>query len=255
MPIINMVYKKPKEKQRATQWPAPDGFHVPLKDEWVALCWILTSIFSMAQNATTMGTYLKMPMAGRRDNSFGDVYLVNSAGSYWSSTTSDANNAYNLNFNSSSIKPQDKLYRTYGLSVRCFKNSPVIPTSSWATLYQGTWNAWVFWNSTDWLISVSGDGQTWITIADKNLWATTVYNQWDTVSDVNCGNFFQRGNNYWFSHSWNITTSSTRVDASNYWPWNYYSSSTFITRMSSPYDWSSVQNDNLRWWVDGNVPV
>ena len=123
-----------------------------------------------------------------------------------------------------------------------------MPTSSWTILYQGSWNAWVFYNSTDWLISVSGDGTTWYTIQDKNLGATTVYNQWDTLTDANCGYYYQWGNNYGFPHSWSVTTSSTKVDASNYWPWNYYSSNTFITVSASPYDWSSVQNDNL--WGD-----
>lgn len=81
---------------------------------------------------------------------------------------------------------------------------------------------------------------------DKNLWATTVYNSGDTLSQANCGNFYQRWNNYGFPWTWNVTTSSTQVDASSYWPWNYYESDIFITLIG---DWSSVQNDNLRWGV------
>ena len=58
---------------------------------------------------------------------------------------------------------------------------------------------------------------------------------------------YQRWNNYWFPSTWTISnTSSTQVDASTYWPWNYYSSGTFITWNQ---DWSSVQNDDLRWWT------
>lgn len=82
---------------------------------------------------------------------------------------------------------------------------------------------------------------------DKNLWATTVFNQWDTVSDANCGYFYQWWNNYGFPHSWTVITSSTQVDASNYWPWNYYLDSTFIIWNWG--DWSTIQNDNLWWWV------
>ena len=106
-----------------------------------------------------------------------------------------------------------------------------------------TW-AWVFYNSILWIISISADWATWLTIADKNIWATTVYNNWDALSESNCGWYFQRWNNYMFPFTWTVTTSPTQVDASNYGPWNYYSSSTFI-----PWDmdWSSVQNDNL-WW-------
>ena len=232
----------------AMQWPAPSGFHVPSKDEWVALCWILTSTFWLTANATTIGTYLKMPMAWYRYYNNADVNNVGSNGRYWSSTPRYADYAYDLRFYSSGIDHQDFNLRSYGFSVRCFKNSPTIPTSSWTTLYDGSSvasGAWVFYNATDGLISVSGDGQTWYTIQDKNLGATAVFNQWDTVNDANSGYFYQWGNNYWFAHSWTVTTSSTQVNASTYWPWNYYSSSTFITRSSTPYDWSNVQNNNL----------
>lgn len=237
------------------QWPAPSGFHIPTKDEWVAVCEILTTTFWLPSNSTTMGTYLKMPMAGWRYRNNAIIQDLGSYGYYWSSTPYNANYAYNLYFYSSRIFPQYSYYYSYGFSVRCFKNSPVIPTSSWITLYDGSGiatGAWVFYNATEGIISVSGDGTTWYTIQDKNLWATTVFNQWDAVNDANCGYFYQWGNNYWFAHSWTVTTSSTQVDASNYWPWNYYNSSTFITVRNN---WSSVRNDNLRWWVTGVKPM
>jgi len=106
--------------------------------------------------------------------------------------------------------------------------------------------AWIYHNSDLWLISLSSDGINWITIADKNLWATTVYNSGDTLSESNCGKFYQRWNNYWFSWSWTISSTTTKVNASNYWPWNYYSWSSFI-KVSYWWDWSTSQNDNLRW--------
>ena len=233
------------------QWPCPSGYHVPTKDEWQAVYDILITTFSMAANDTTMRTYLKMPMAGSRFYSTASINSVGNIGYYWSSTPYSANMSYSLYFHSSIISHSNS-YRSYGYSIRCFKNIPVIPTSSWTTLYDwssiASW-AWVFYNASLWLISVSGDGVTWYTIQDKNLWATTVYNQWDIVSDANSWYFYQWGNNYWFAHSWTVTNSSTQVDASWYGPWNYYSSSTFIIRTSSPYDWSSVRNDDLWWWV------
>lgn len=67
------------------------------------------------------------------------------------------------------------------------------------------------------------------------------------MSEANCWKYYQWGNNYGFPWTWSVTTSSTQVDASSYWPWNYYSSSTFIA--VSVWDWSSVRNDNLWWWV------
>lgn len=237
------------------QWPAPSGFHVPSSAEWVALCWILTTTFSMARNATTMGTYLKMPVAWLRSYNVGDANNVGSYGYYWSSSPYTNDNSRGLFFSSYTIRASDSIIISIAAFIRCFKDSSVIPTSSWTKLYD--WSsvatgAWVFHNAADWLISISGDWQTWYTIQDKNLWATTVFNQWDTLTDANCGNVFQRWNNYafpWTLSSDSITTSSTQVDASTYWPWNYYSSSTYITRLSSPHNWSSVQNDNLWWWV------
>lgn len=241
------VYIWRRDDYSAMRGPYPEGFHIPSKDEWVALCGILTSTFGMASNATTMWTYLKMPMAGFRFNwtTIGDV---GSYGYYWSATPSSSN-SYRLLFDSSSLSPQSGYRRVDGFSLRWFKDKSVAPDSSWTTLYD--WSsvaagAWVFYSSTLWLISVSGDWRTWYTIQDKNLWATTVYNQWNTLTDANCGKFYQRGNNYGFSHSWTVTSSTTQVDASNYWPGNYYSSSTFI---SVDGDWSSVRNDDLRWWA------
>lgn len=232
----------------ATQWPSPDGFHVPLSSEWSALCGILISTFWLANNATTMGTYLKMPLSWMRGTN-SSVSLVGSEGYYWASNVNGSNYANRIYFYSWRIYPQNSGSVAYWHSIRCFKNSPTIPTSSWTTLYQGSWSAWIFWNSTDGLISVSGDGTTWYTIQDKNLWATTVFNQWNTVNDANSWYFFQWWNNYWFPHSWTVTTSSTKVDVTWYWPWNYYSSSTWIT--TNPRN--STDNWNLRWWVDGNV--
>jgi hypothetical protein len=107
-------------------------------------------------------------------------------------------------------------------------------------------SAWIFHNATLWLISLSSDGSNWLTIADKNLWATTVYNSGDTLSEANCGKFYQWGNNYWFPFTWPTTTSSTQVNAQNYWPWNYYSSSTYIYGLMGN-GWDSSNNSNLRW--------
>lgn len=229
----------------AMQWPAPTGYHVPSKDEWVALCGILTSTFSLANTGATMKTYLLMPFAGYRIYSSAGVNTQGSYGTYWSSTRYNSNDAYRLYFDSTALGPQGAGRRASGFSVRCFKDSPVVPDSSWTTLYDGstvaTW-AWIFHNSSLWLISISGDWTTWYTIQDKNLGATST----DITSTDSYGYYYQWWNNYWFPTTWSVTTSSTKVDASGYWPGNYYSSGTFIIGSS---DWSSVQNDNLWWWV------
>jgi hypothetical protein len=240
----------------ATQWPAPDGFHVPLTTEWQAVYDVWTALGGWSSDWTNFWITLKLPFAGYRINSSAGVGNQGTYGFYWSSSRSNADSASSLVFRSAALYPQYGYYRAFGFSVRCFKNSPAIPTSNWTKLYWTSIESWwIFWSSTDWLISLSSDWNTWVTIADKNLWATTVWNSWDTLSETNCGKYYQWGNNYGFPFTWSVTTSGTQVDASNYWPWNYYSSSTFITRSSSPYRWDTTDNWNLWWWEDGNVPV
>lgn len=96
---------------------------------------------------------------------------------------------------------------------------------------------WIYRNQTKWLISLSSDGSSWITMADKNLWATTVYNNGDALSQANCGKFYQWGNNYWFIYWTPDNTSDTRVDASIYSWQNPYSSNVFIKQQW----WNSAQ--------------
>ena len=230
------------------QWPCPDGFHVPLSSEWQAVYNIWTALGGWSSDWTNFGIALKLPFAGYRYYSSAGVNDQGSNGYYWSSSRSSTNRAYYLSFDSTALIPQNSSVRAYGFSVRCFKNSSVIPTSSWTKLYWTSIESWwIFWNSTAWLISLSGDWQSWITIMDKNLWATTVWNSWDTLSEANCGKYYQWWNNYGFPRTWDITNqSTTQVDASTYWPWNYYSSDTFI---KYSWRWDTTDNWNLWWWV------
>ena len=97
----------------------------------------------------------------------------------------------------------------------------------------------------------------WITILDRNLWATATW-AWIDESRESFWYYYQWWNNYWFPSDPNtqISTTGTQVNASAYWPntdnW-YYSSDTFIKWNN---DWSIVRNDNLWWWSgdskDGN---
>lgn len=114
-----------------------------------------------------------------------------------------------------------------------------------------TYDAGIYHNATLWLISISADWANWVTIADKNYWATTVYNSWDTVSAANAGNFFQWWNNYPFPYSWatNIVTSQT--SAATYSWQNPYSSSTF--RNVNWYHRDSSENKDLRWDVTNTL--
>jgi len=232
------------------QWPAPDGFHVPLTTEWQ---WLKTMMDWLG--VTTWNNWrinLHIPFAGYRLYSNANLDGQGSYGVYWSSSPygSDlSDSARSLYLDSGNVVADDYLSRAYGLSVRCFKDSFEVPTSSWTVINWTLWSAWIFWNQSEWLISITSDWTTWYTIQDKNLWATAVYNNRDGLTQANMWNMYQRWNNYWFQSTWRVSkTSSTQVNAGSYWPWNYYESSTFIIG-SNTWWWDYSNNDNLRWWV------
>ena len=248
----------------ATQWPCPDGFHIPQSSERTNIFNAWESIWAWNLSGDTNAknrkiiNYLKLPTHWARSGSDGSASTSQANGYYASPIWYDSSNCYVLRIprdtNSLDVSSTNRF--TNGTNIRPFRNEPVVPNSSWTVLYQWTWTAGIYHSSTLWLISISSNWTTRYTIADKNLGATTTFDAWDaTQTAENCGGQFQWGNNYMFPFSWTVTTSTARVDATNYWPWNYYSDSTFRRRTSSPYSWDTSGNKNLRWWEDGNVPV
>jgi hypothetical protein len=239
----------------AMRWPCPEGFHVPLQTEFETLNTILEWLWYTTTNdkSTAMVTYLKMPMAWNLYWSSGNKLWVGDNWQYWSAKkeSSSDGHAYALYFSWNSFSKQLSKYTSSGASIRPFRDEPVTPDNTWTIEYQWTWNAGIYSNATLWLISISSDGTNWITILNKNLWATTVYNNWDTLTESNCWKYYQRWNNYWFPFTWPVTISTTQVDVTDYWPWNYYSSDTFICWNQSNQNWFNVINRdrNLRWWV------
>lgn len=223
------------------QWPCLDGFHIPLQSE----CSTLKTIFTWWWLSwTNIINYLKIPNLWYRS---AYNWAVNSwLAWFWTSSSWWSYYWYVCEFNANWMRPTDTDSRTSWHPIRPFKNTAVIPDSSWTVIYQWVWSSWIYHNSTMWLISISSDWTTWYTISDKNLWATEVWSSW-TPTASNWWWYYQRWNNYMFPFSWGVTTSSTKVNTSTYWPWNYYSSSTFITWQNA--DRSSPSNDNLRWWV------
>lgn len=240
----------------AMQWPCSTWYHIPSQWEWQALynAWITMSAWTSSWT-TEWRTYLKMPTTWIRGYNDGAAWQQTNRWRYWTVTPYQTEDAYCISFSWTVFNFALNTHRANAVMIRPFKDTPAIPDITWTTLYDWSWTAawaWIFYNSWLWLISISADWETWITIADKNLWATVVYDYWDTLDATNVWTYFQRWNNNWFAYTWAITTSSTQVDASSYWPWNYYSSSTFITWNN---DWSSVQNDNLWWYVTWPTPI
>ena len=230
------------------QWPCPDWFHVPTSIE-MSYIWNMLQTYTGSSSYSNLLSIYKMPLAWMWEDWWW-TYWMWSAANYYTCSTSWAN-AIRFFYNSSGVSPTATINREYAFPIRAFKNEPVEPNWSWWTRI-AVWDVtahweWIWRNSDLWLITIV-EYSTWrhyyTTIADKNVWATTVYSSWATLSQNNCWNYFQWWNNYWFPFSGTITTSSTKIDASDYWPTNPYESSTFITWW---WDWSTVQNDNL-WW-------
>ena len=252
----------------ARQWPCPEGFHVASKSEretfvnaWITLwAWSLDYAWThwSTQQSEQFSTYTKIPIAWQLIFWYSDTYWH-----YW---TSDAvawsvyAHCLSLNNQQWYSLPLNTLDRARWFSIRPFRNEFVLPRSSWSwswiILYGNAfWNDWIYWEASRWLISIIA-WSTKITIADKNLWATQIYNFWDTMSESNCWKFYQWWNNHGFPFNWNINLTSLSIDASNYWP--YYYSDTMI-KSSFDYNvtptfwnWSSVVNQNL-WWNTTNT--
>ena len=64
---------------------------------------------------------MEFPAVGYRNNTSGTLNNAGQNGNYWSSVAYDSNNAYNLNFNSSNVNPQNNWNKRNGLSVRCVR--------------------------------------------------------------------------------------------------------------------------------------
>ena len=228
----------------AMQWPCPEWYHVPVLAE---LQWVKTIMDWLS--LTTWDSWrinLHIPFAGYRDATDGWDDFQDEFTGLWSSSTPNNGNAYSISLTPSKVTVGFGS-RANAVSIRAFANGYIEPDSTWTVVQWTLWSAWIFWNQSEWLISIT-DWTTGYTMMDKNLWATTVYSNWDTLTTANCGNDYQWWNNYWFPYTgWDLTTSTTKVDASAYWPTNPYSSNTFILTDGS--DWSSVRNDNLRWGV------
>lgn len=228
----------------AMQWPCPEGFHIPTNTEWTGVRDIMSWLGFSTGNARA--TNLHLPLAKHIKQADWTIDSADNKGYYFASTPWTWTAMYRLYMTTSSVSSTGTGGRASWYSIRAFKDEFVKPTSSWSVINWTLWGAGIFRDQTDWIISLTSDWITGYTLEDKNLWATTVYNYWDTLSETNCWYFYQRWNNYWFPRTWPTTTSSVAIDTTGYWPWNYYNNGTFIT---ISWDWSSPANDNLRWWI------
>lgn len=222
--------------------------HIPSVSEFSDLKSIMDWL-----NLTTWNDYkekLHMPLAWRRNRASTTLQEQWNKWYYWSSTpygSSYQTDVYIFFIDSSDTGALSHGNRAMWNSVRLFLDEYIEPDNT-RTVVDGTlWSAGIFHNATLGIISITNGSDKNITMYDKNVGATTVYNSWDTLTETNCGKIFQRWNYYGFTYSWTISnTTATQVDTTWYGGNNPYSSSTFILRSSGSYDRSNPQNDNLR---------
>ncbi len=118
------------------QWPCPSWYHVPDIFEWHAAkdLWCKQKMNNVGCfNWNIFRDDLLLPAAGLRDSSSAGVNYQNHTnpynygGYYWSSSPANTSNSasFAFRFEESYFAPisQWSLSRTYGYSVRCFKNS------------------------------------------------------------------------------------------------------------------------------------
>lgn len=103
-----------------------------------------------------------------------------------------------------------------------------------------------------WTISIANpdNPSEWITILDRNLWATSN----DITSPDSYGYHYQWGNNYGFSQKSEPEVSTTRVKWDEKYNNSWYYGETFIRITSSPWDyWEDWNHYWLRWWANDSV--
>ena len=238
----------------ARKWPCPDWRHIPSVSEWNFIetvlfnLWVVKREYSSGWRRNAI-RYLHIPMAWYREDTWigNDGLSIELRAADWYVDFWDISDEEDAD-----IWAGSGINRSTAWWIRPFKDIYETPTSSWTVVVWSFWSNWVFYNQTEWLISVS-NWQTWYTMSDKNLWATVVYNNWDTISEANSWYFYQFWNNYWFPWVWNSSTvnvSNTAVDITWYWPNNYYNNDTFvwipapgsISTQRWIWDWSDL------WW-------
>ena len=230
----------------ARKWPCPEWWHVPSTSEWSFIetvlfnLWVVAREYSSGWRHTAIG-YLHIPMAWYRSNTWigNDGSSIELRASDWFVDFWDISDESDPD-----ISVISRIGHSVGWWIRPFKDTYEAPTSSWTVIVWSLWSNWVFYNQAEWLISVS-NWQTWYTMSDKNLWATVVYNNWDTINEANSWYFYQFWNNHWFpwvGNSSTVTVSTTAVDITWYWPNNYYNSDTFVWIV-----WS--QSQEMQWWT------
>lgn len=246
------TYDTTTDDYSAIQWPCPAGFHIPT----VAEATILYSVFTALQQTDNdfVMPVLHVTAGGMGYASGGAITweTTEDLEYRWTVDTdgTDTTQAKSLKMTWRYGREVEREYKAQLLNIRPFRNGYLPADSTW-TLVAGSLNwAYVAENTTLGLISLH-NGTAGVTIANKNVWATVVYDG-STRDATTTGTYFQRGNNYGFTYNEApASTTSTQVDTSSYSDSTYSSS---ICYVGDQQDWSTANNANLWWATTGVVP-
>ena len=102
----------------------PQGYRLPLNinnnNDTDNEFYMETQTWSDQNSTGAINSTLKLPMPGIRSNSDADIYGPGSKAYYYIGTA-HGDRARNLNFNTTSVSPNNDSYKSYGMSVRCIK--------------------------------------------------------------------------------------------------------------------------------------
>ena len=212
------------------RWPCPAWFHVDSYYDWDLTNGIKSALWkSSSLTLEECWTYAHLPAAWYRNV----TSSISSQWTKWYYGSYSPGSFYNVPSWSWSY------WSGSWFSIRPIKNQFIEPDIFWKRLSRTNNNKYICYSPYLWLISIKwwtkpvwSSAAQCITISDKNCWATTVYNYWDTLSEANCWKYYQGWNNYWFPWTWTITDKITiwqdwLIFAAWFAPWSY-SSSTWI---------------------------
>ena len=209
--------------------PCPVGYRIPTETE------LNNERLSWGSNndaAGALGSPLKLPLAGERFSANGTVAKTGTDGYYRSSTFSGANNESSYLFFSTSNALISDYFSGSGFSVRCTKNvdnapppTPVYCTGSATAIVD---------------VTNPATGKTWM---DRNLGATQAATSATDVASY--GDLYQWGR---FTDGHQCRTSSTTTTLATT---SAPEHGDFIAPPGSPYNWLTLQDDNLWQGADG----
>lgn len=211
----------------AMRWPCPEWFHIP---SWLGN---LNSIIN------SISDYKKLHMPTNCGYWAGEWQNRNEPESWWTNlywqtdpwTYAGEWYAWHFDEYNNNRCGSTDASATYWLPIRAFKDEVVLPDSTWTEELAGK-----IWHNAALGLITYFDGTDYYTMADKNVGATTVWNDGDTCTDANVWLYFQQGNNYGYHYGDTVPTTDELIDVSSVEPSTYSSATWGSTDHSSRWD-------------------